>query len=205
MNLKLQNVRLSYPNLFEPKAGPEGGDPKYNAAFLMDKDNNAPEIQAMRDGILTVAKATWGNDKVKWIEGKGLAVQKPDGKAAIIKTCLRNGEEKPDTTGYENVMFFNAGNKMSIPVVDKNPSIALTKHDGKPYAGCFVNVSIRLWAQDNQFGRRVNAQLQAVQFSAEGESFGDAPVNAETVFSNIEGATSATNAPDDNDPDSIPF
>lgn len=196
MNLKLNNVRLSYPALFEAKAGPEGGEAKYSAAFLMDKDNNAPEIEQMRNGILTVAKAQWGAENVKWTADGKLVVRKADGKAAIVKTCLRDGTEKPDTAGYENVMFFNASNKMSVPVVDKNPSIALTKDSGKPYAGCHVNAAIRLWTQDNKFGRRVNAQLQAVQFAADGESFGDAPVNPETVFSNTSDETpSESSAP----------
>lgn len=207
MNIKLKNVRLSYPNLFEPKSGPEGGEAKYSAAFLMDKDNNEPEITAIRDAVLAVAKGQWGDQNVKWNNGQ-LAVKKADGKAAIVKICLRSGEEKPDTTGYENVMFFSASNKMSVPIVDKNPSIALTKQDGKPYAGCLVNVSVRLWAQDNNFGRRVNAQLQAVQFAGEGESFGDAPVNPESVFDNIAdgSAKSQPSAGADSEEDSgIPF
>lgn len=206
MNLKLPNVRLSYPALFEAKAGPEGGEPKYNAAFLIDKDNGEPEVLAMRSAILAVAKTQWGENNVKWVDGK-LMLKKPDGKAALVKTCLRDGDEKAGTAGYENVMFFSASNKMPVPVVDKNPAMILTKASGKPYAGCYVNVSIRLWAQDNQFGKRVNAQLNAVQFAAEGEAFGDAPVNAEEVFSNIESSAPAGHAPSDNDgfdPDADP-
>lgn len=199
MNLKIPNVRLSYPALFEPKAGPEGGEPKYSAAFLLDKDNSEPEIVAMRAGIIAVAKTQWGENNVKWSDGK-LMLKKADGKGMLIKTCLRDGDEKAGTTGYENAMFFSASNKMPIPIVDKNPSIRLTKEDRKPLAGQYVNVSIRLWAQDNQFGKRVNAQLNAVQFSADGETFGDAPVDPEEVFSNVEEKPShgeAATPPDD--------
>lgn len=188
MQLKLKSVRLSYPALFEPKAGPEGGDPKYSASLLMHKDNNEPEIEAMREGILYVAQAQWGAEKVKWNEStSALKLMLPTGKVAMVKVCLRDGDEKSGTAGYENVMFFSASSKLPVPVVDKNPAIALTAATGRPYAGCYVNASIRLWAQDNNFGKRVNAQLQAVQFSAEGESFGDGPVSAEAVFENIEG------------------
>lgn len=199
MKLKLNNVRLSYPALFEPKSGPEGGEPKYSASFLMDKDTDKSNIEEMREAILTTAKGMWGDDKVKWKDGK-LLLKKADGGGLQVKTCLRDGDEKAGTSGYENVIFFSASNKVSVPVVDKNPSIALTKASGKPYAGGYVNVSIRLWCQDNKFGKRVNAELKAVQFAADGEPFGDAtPVNAEEEFSNIESAGATQPAASDND------
>lgn len=187
MNIKINNVRLSYPALFEAKAGPEGGEPKYSAAFLLDKKNNADAVKAMQDAILSAAKAQWGDGNVKWSEGK-LAVRKADGKAAYVKTCLRDGIEKAETAGYgEGVMFFSASNKMPPAVVDKVPTIPLTKASGKPFAGCYVNAAVRLWAQDNAFGRRVNCQLQAVQFVADGEAFGDAPIDPAAVFGTVAG------------------
>lgn len=192
MQLKLKNVRLSYPALFEPKAGPEGGEPAYSASFLMDKTDNAAEIQAMRDGILAVAKGQWGENNVKW-DGDTLKVKKPDGKGAIVKVCLRDGSEK-EAAGYgPGIVFFSARNKMQPPCVDRNPAVILTKNSGRPYAGCYVNAAIRLWAQDNNFGKRVNAQLQTVQFAADGEAFGDAPVDPSSVFENIGGTEEQPN------------
>lgn len=207
MNLKLQNVRLSYPSLFEAKAGPEGGEPRFSASFILDKQHNAQQITALKDAILAVAKGAWGDQNVKWNDSKQLILKKPTGGGAILKNCLRDGAEKAETPGYgDGIMFFSASNKMQPAVVDKNPSRALTKQDGKPYAGCSVNVSIRLWSQDNQFGKRVNAQLQAVQFAGEGEAFGDAPIDPVTVFDNIEaqpsdndGHNAGDGAPDSDD------
>lgn len=207
MNIKLNNVRLSYPNLFEPKAGPEGGDPKYSASFLLHEKDNAAEIKTMSDAILSAATAQWGAGNVKWHNGQ-IAVKQANGKVATVKVCLRNGSEKPDTAGYgDGIMFFSASNKMQPAVVDKNPNVRLEKTSGKPFAGCYVNAAIRLWAQDNNFGRRINAQLQAVQFHADGESFGDAPIDPTNVFSNNAEASEdnpfasaeADAAPSDND------
>jgi len=211
MNVKLQNVRLSYPNLFEAKSGPEGGEPKYSASLLMSKVDNLPQIKTMQDAILEVAKAEWGADKVKWNNGQ-LYLKKSDGKAAIVKVCLRDGSEKPDTDGYgEGIMFFSASNKMAPAVVDRNPNNRLDSKSGRPYAGCQVNAAIRLWAQDNNFGRRINAQLQAIQFFADGESFGDAPIDPATVFDNVaeenpfELGGEKHVEPGTDDGDSIPF
>jgi tripartite-type tricarboxylate transporter receptor subunit TctC len=47
----------------------------------------------------------------------------------------------------------------------------LTEDDNKPFAGCYVNATIRLWAQDNQYGKRINAQLRAVQYVKDGAAF----------------------------------
>jgi hypothetical protein len=186
MNLKINNVRLSYPNLWEPKAAQQGGKVKYSASFLMDKKTNATEIKSLQDAILSVAKAEWGDQNVKW-NGDKLVVRKADGKGGtIVPICLRDGSDKPETPGYgPTVMFFSASTDMPPPVVDRNPTIPLPKGSPRPYAGCIVNGSIRLWAQDNDFGRRVNAQLNAVQFVADGEAFGDAPVDPAQVFTNV--------------------
>jgi hypothetical protein len=208
MNIKLDNVRLSYPNLFEAKAGPEGGELKYNASFLLSKVDNPEGIKAMQGAILKAAEAQWGAGNAKWSDSK-LYVKKSDGKAGVIKTCLRDGSEKPDTAGYgDEVVFFSASNKMPPAVVDKNPHQRLEKNSGRPYAGCFVNVAIRLWAQDNQFGKRINAQLQAVQFIGDGESFGDAPIDPTSVFTNVggdENPFAPEGGGETQEPDGIPF
>lgn len=186
MNLKLKNVRLSYPELFEAKSF-EGSEAAYSATFLLDKESNAPEIEAMRNGILAVAMAQWGAGNAKW-DGDNLKIKKADGKGKVVKVCLRDGAEKAETAGYgDGIKFFSARNKMQPPCVDRNPAVVLTKASGRPYAGCYVNAAIRLWAQDNNFGQRINAQLQTVQFSGEGEAFGEAPVDPSSVFENIGG------------------
>ena len=40
---------------------------------------------------------------------------------------------------------------------------------------------IRLWWQDNQFGKRINASLEVVRFRKDGEAFGAAPVSADVL------------------------
>jgi hypothetical protein len=56
-------------------------------------------------------------------------------------------------------------------VIDRNRD-PLTAADGKPYSGCYVNVSIDVWAQDNKYGKRINAQLKGIQFVRDGDAFG---------------------------------
>jgi hypothetical protein len=57
-------------------------------------------------------------------------------------------------------------------VLDRDRS-PLTENDNRVYAGCYVNAIIELWAQNNQWGKRINANLLGVQFFKDGEPFAD--------------------------------
>ncbi len=161
----LKNVRLSYPALFEPKtfAGAEAtSKPAYSASVLLDKKANKVEIAAVQAGIASLVKSD--------LKGKH---------PGPSKVCLREGSEKPDTDGYSaDNMFVGARNETRPTVVDRDLT-PLVAADGKPYAGCYVNAVIRLWAQDNKFGKRVNASLAKVQFLKDGEPFGGSTVPAD--------------------------
>lgn len=167
MNIKLSNVRLSFPALHRPKAGPDGGEPKFSATFLLDKKTDAAQIKQLQDAI----------DSLIASELKG---KRPKG------VCLHDGSEKPETDGYgDSVMYVSASSKTRVPLVDRNLT-PLTEDDNKPYAGCYVNASIRLWAQDNQYGKRINAALRAVQFVKDGNSFGEGSVDVEREFAALD-------------------
>jgi hypothetical protein len=169
VKLTKRPVRLSYPNLFTPKSGPEGGKAAYSASFLLDKKRNAEDIAAIRTAIEAAKKAQW------------------NGKPVTLKgTCLRDGAEKEGVDGYgPDVMFISARNEKRPGVVgpDLTP---LTADDNKPYAGCYVYATIRVWAQDNKFGKRVNASLRNVQFVKDGAPFGEKVVSAEEDFEAID-------------------
>ena len=70
--------------------------------------------------------------------------------------------------------------------MDKIKSVPLTEDDNKLYPGCYVNVVITLWAQNNKFGKRINANLLAVQFVKDGNPFGEARVDVGSIFDDIE-------------------
>ena len=176
MNITLPNVRLSYPNLFRAKAfsapqpGQPASKPKFSAVALIDKKTQAGLIKLVQDGQKSVAEEKWGVGKVP----------------KAVKYCLRDGSEKDDTDGYgDGIMFLNASSDKPVPVVDCDLS-ALSEASGKPYAGCYVVMLIRLWAQDNQFGKRVNAALRVVQFAKDGEPFGEGAVNIEKELKPID-------------------
>lgn len=166
--ITLPNVRLSFPHLFTAHAMEEGQEQKFSAAFLFDNTEHATlldRIEAITDRLIL--------DEFK--------------KKITIKRCLRDGNEKPELEGYgDGVSFLSASSKIRPVVVDRlrNP---LVESDGKMYPGCYVNATIRLWVQNNQWGKRVNAALRGVQFVKDGTSFGAAPVDATQEFEIIDG------------------
>ncbi len=173
--VKLENVRLSFPHLFQPHAMEADQEKKYMATFILDNDKHGKLLDQIEALIERLAL-----DHFK--------------KKVHFKGCLRDGNEKPGMDGYgDGVMFISASRKTRPAVVDRqvNP---LTEEDGIIYAGCYVNATIRFWVQDNKFGKRVNAELRAVQFVKDGESFGAGPVDAESEFSAIDETAGPTGA-----------
>jgi hypothetical protein len=153
--LLIKNARLSFPNLFKPAAFDSNQDPRFGATFILPADD--PQVKEIEAAVKAAVKDKW-NGKT------------PPG----LKTFLRDGSEKSHLGGFgPGTVFFNANSPQ-----DKRPGVydrqgrPVLESDGKIYAGCYVNVRIEVWAQDNQYGKRINASLSGVQFYRDGEAFG---------------------------------
>jgi hypothetical protein len=171
--IKLENVRLSFPDIWKAKAVQEGGEPKFGAHFLLDKKEHEAQIKALKVAIWTAAKEKFG-EKAKELITKGK-----------LHVCLHEGSEK-DYDGYdEDNMYVSASSSKRPLIVDRDRQ-PLAEDDRRPYAGCYVNGIIRIWVQDNQFGKRVNAELMGLQFVKDGEAFGAAPIS-EDAFEDLGG------------------
>lgn len=151
--IKLHNVRLSFPSLFR-KAVFSGEETKFEATFLLDKDTQADKIAEIDTLIKNMIKDA--------LEGA---------KLPAYKVCLRDGDEV-DYAGYAGHMSIKASTAKRPLVLDRDRS-PLTEDDNRLYAGCYVNAMIELWVQDNQWGKRINANLLGVQFFKDGEPFSD--------------------------------
>ena len=160
--IKLNKVRLSFPSLFQ-KASFNGVEGKYEATFLIPKDSKV--VEEIKEGINTIIK----DKKVK---------------IPADKICLKDGDDI-DYDGYEGNYSIKATSNKRVPIFDRDKTI-LTEEDGKIYAGCYVNAVIALWYQDNQYGKRINANLIGVQFCEHGDCFGT-DIDATSLFEDLEG------------------
>jgi len=179
MKIKLTNVRLAFPVLFEAKTVNGEGKPAFSASFLIDPAD--PQVKALNQAIETVAKEKWG--------AKAEVILKQ--MRAQDKTALHDGDLKSNYDGFPGNLYVSARSATRPLVIDADKS-PLVEADGKPYAGCYVNASIELWAQDNNYGKRVNASLRGVQFFRDGDAFAGGGVASEDEFDDIsEGAAAA--------------
>lgn len=159
--VKLSNVRLAFPALFQPKSVNGEGEPRYSAAFpVKPGTENAKALEA---AVKAVASAKWGAKA-----GAILAELESKGRVAYKKSALSKDGEVYD--GFEGMHTLNASNKARPTIVDRDRT-PLVEADGRPYAGCYVVAIVELWAQDNSWGKRINATLKGVQFFADGEAF----------------------------------
>ena len=167
--IKLSNVRISFPSVFR-KATFSGEETKFEATFLMDKDAQADKIAEIEGKIDDLLK-----EKLKGVKLKA------------DKICLKDGDDI-DYAGYAGNMSIKASSSKRPMVLDRDRS-PLAEEDGKIYAGCYVNAVIELWAQNNQYGKRINANLLGVQFVKDGEPFADgvsASVDDFDVFDDVD-------------------
>jgi hypothetical protein len=176
--IKLENVRLSYPSLWQAKGfqggrggrGGRGGDDdsgqkSFQATFLIPKDTDKGKdlYDRIRDVIDEAMKEKWGKD---------IPRLKDD------KFPLHDGDDKEQPTdGYDGHWYLSARSQMRPKVMDNDGKTPLAESDGKIFAGDFVHGWVRIWVMDNNYGRRVCASLEAVQFIRQGERFGAAPIS----------------------------
>ena len=166
----LKNVRLRFENVFTPFKG-EG---KYSATVMLHKEADKDTIKLVQGLIKKMLEE----------EYRGVAV-----KPAGDKLCLRDGDNsgRAELAGYWTL----SASESTKPVVVHKDRSPLTAEDDVIYPGCFVNVSINLWAQKSQqWGNRINANLRGVQFVGAGERFaGSQRYTAEQMFDALDVAT----------------
>jgi Protein of unknown function (DUF2815) len=195
MKIKIQQARLAFPVLFNPEQFQGEGEAAYSCSLLIGPK---PDLEVLvgvpRDGgglsytkkmkltdaIEQVGREKW---KDKWPTVKKNAESKD-------LNCLHDGDMKADYAGFAGQWYVSCRSSEAArpKVVDSNGS-PLTQRDGRIYAGCYVVGLIELWAQDNAFGKRVNAQIRGVQFLRDGDAFSGAAPASDDEFDDVsEGA-----------------
>lgn len=172
MKLKLTNVRLAFPELFEAKTVNGEGKPAFSASFLLDPAD--PQVQTLQEAINQVAKDKWG--------AKADAILKQ--MRATDKTALHDGDMKATYEGFPGMLYVSTRTPTRPLVIDQDKA-PLQEASGRPYAGCYVNAAIELWAQDNNYGKRVNASLRGVQFVRDDDAFAGGVPATEDEFDDI--------------------
>lgn len=182
-SIKIENVRCSYPHLAKAYSGTnengEAGEPKFSIVTLLPKNTHS----AAKDLIKKVIKEEIAKSKL------------PIGEDGWF---LRDGDRgaKDENVG----MFVISSRESRRPSVrDKRGDVVdQDKIDALFYGGCWVNVLIRPWVQNNKYGKKVNASLIAVQFHHDDTAFGEGRIDDDGVFEAVDDAVD-DNGTDDTD------
>jgi hypothetical protein len=172
MKLTLENVRLAFPELYEPTQVNGQGDFKYRSNFILSPTH--PAVKKIDAIFVELAKK-------KWKDRAGLVLKqmKDENKLCFYKKPRLTREGIP-YNGYEGNFYISASNKAKPRVLDVDGKTQLTAFDGKIYGGCYVYAYVEFYAQDNKFGQRINCTLRGVQFFKDGDAFsGGAPASLE--------------------------
>lgn len=145
-NIKLRKVRLSFPSVFEHGSFGGKSTGKYEATFLLPKSD-----EKTYNLIVKQIKALLAEKKMK---------------IPTAKWFIKDGDETEDEHA-QGCWIIKTANKNRPTLIDRNKN-TVTKEDNEIdamfFGGAWVNASISMWAQDNEFGKRVNGNLAGIQY-----------------------------------------
>lgn len=162
-------VRLSYANVWEPKAV-NGGDEKYSVSLIIPKSD--------KKTISDIEKAI----DVAIEEGKGKFGGKTPNKASL-KLPLRDGDIERDDEAYKDSYFVNANSKTAPQIVDGKVQKILDRNE--VYSGCYARVSITFYAFNSNGNKGIACGLGNIQKVSDGEPLGGRST-AEDDFTSLE-------------------
>lgn len=186
----LQNVRLSFPHIAEPQERSASGRTwrEWNADFILPADH--PGYAKFMETYGKLAQEKWkehAQQVMQMIHADRNTRAYGDGKERINKKTY----EQLD--GYQGMMYITASNKNQMPQIFRTDgtqveaAMEAQQIARQMYGGCYVNVAIKLWLQDNEHGRGIRCDLIGIQFAGDGEPFGEGAPDVSGMF----GATQA--------------
>lgn len=176
MSTILTNLRYSYANVYEPRLKDKKDPSKgkgYSCSLILERDS---EVKLVREAMLAAAVDKWGS--------AGEATLKR--LEANNRVCLKDGNTQFDKktgdvqSAYVGKMFLSSSCPESDPPMVYNrygqrvvgehqfsdeeitkrrylvyKEVATSDMRG-PRSGDFGDAMIRIWAQDNEYGQRIN-------------------------------------------------
>lgn len=167
VKLKLEGVKLSFPSFLETERFQGKSTHKYGATFIVDKSDveNTQKIEEAINNILTQA-----NDTNFQQEGR---------------TFRRDGEATKYSQ-YKSSVLVRGTNRDRPKLINRDlTQIEVRDIDDFFYSGSIVNAVLGCWWQDNNYGKRINAKLYAVQFVEHSPNFDRNSQGVDGMFSKL--------------------
>lgn len=180
--------RLSYPNLFTPRAANDQAAPKYSATLLIPKTDTAT-IQRVQAAIDAAVQD--GVDRHIFKQ----PIDPTHSKYPPLRDGdLPNDSGEPRGPEFAGHWFIaaKAGTQRKPFIVDPQLQPIIDEND--IYAGCYVNMAVQFYAYENSGNKGISAALVGVQFAKDGERLGGPALEAEDVFGVIGGGNTDLSA-----------
>lgn len=161
--------------IFPPKPN-DVGKIKHNATWaIVPGSVNAQKLEA---AMITAAREKWkgkADDIVKQlIETRRVGFGKFEKRTV----------EGVIYSGFEKMWFVNTSADKQPKLKDRGAK-TITPADGIIYSGCYCNVHVNAWAQDNKHGKRLNFGLMGIQFVRDGDAFTGGRVSSDDDFEDL--------------------
>lgn len=175
----VQNVRLSYVNVFKPYSNSPELAPKYSSTILLPKS----DLVSKQSLDAAIQAATQKGLNEKWN-----GIMPP-----VVANPIKDGDGvKQDGTPFGDEckgcwVFTASSNADRQPqIVDRNVQPILDQ--SQIYSGVYANVAINVFPYLHSGKKGVGFGLTHIQKVRDGEVLGGAPVSADKVFNALGGA-----------------
>jgi hypothetical protein len=147
--------RLSYANIWEPKAPKEGQDKKYSVSAIIPK-SDTKTLEMINKGIEKI------KEEVKSKNGGKLPKN--------FHIPLRDGDQDREDEAYANSFFIGCNSSNKPKIFDRSLNEVIERDE--VYSGCYANVSLNLFFFDVDTNRGIGAGLNGIQKIKDGEALG---------------------------------
>lgn len=166
----IPNARLGYPKLWKAEGikADATSKPRFGCAIYLPKSDT--KTKAAIDAEV---------DRLTKVKFKGVARKSKD-------LCIADGdgESGDDNTRGCWIISANRAESQGRPnVIDRNRNPIDSSDASKVYAGCVANFFIAIYVPGTW--TKICASLEVVQFVRDGEPFGAARVNADSVMPDL--------------------
>lgn len=182
--IKLKNIPIAFVDALVVAKAIGDGAPRFGLKLIIEP--GSAEEKLLDKTMLEVAKEKWKEDGEAVLN---LLVEK--NKVCFVKKEYKDKKGVP-YEGFKGRYYVSAGDAKTPPtIVDRFGAEVLGPKAGYGpeqvrnaqrliHSGADVHVSLEIWAQDNDWGRRLNAKPRGVMWAGEGSNFGGgtAPADA---------------------------
>lgn len=177
LSIALNEVTLSFPQVFEPRAVVSGSDPKFSATFILDKERNADDIQRLKEAIKEV-----------------IANEHKGNKIPATRIALKDADKDEKYTSKDDYDLLYKG-KYVIGcyrrIDDGQPYICDRSNQqiidpSQIYGGNIVNARIDVYPYFNP-SKGVTAGLEGIQLLDPGVRIGGTRTPRDKMFADVSG------------------